>query len=128
MTDDVAYEAGYTDEFGTWYESLGDEDAAAVYKKVGLLESLGPGLLRPHADKIRGAPFDLRELVIQSKGRPLRAFYSFHNGKPVLITGGDKKGVADRAFYKRFIALADKIWKQFLMERVVQEKGSVKRR
>jgi hypothetical protein len=59
------------------------------------------------------ARIDLRELRIQSAGRPLRAFYAFDPVRQaVLLTGGDKTG-NDR-FYQKMIAEAAALWSEYL--------------
>ena len=55
----------------------------------------------------------MRELRIQSDGRPLRIFYAFDPRRvAILLIGGDKKG--DDRFYARLIAVADKLYKEHL--------------
>ncbi|MEM9554174.1 MAG: type II toxin-antitoxin system RelE/ParE family toxin [Acidobacteriota bacterium] len=61
-----------TDEFVEWFEELGDADAKAVARKVDLLEMVGVDLGHPHSSAIKGSTIALRELRIQSKGKPLR--------------------------------------------------------
>jgi hypothetical protein len=57
----------------------------------------------------------LRELRIQSLGRPLRVIYAFDPlRQAVLILGGDKTG--DDRFYERMIPRSEKIWERYLQE------------
>ncbi len=59
--------------------------------------------------------FALRELRVQSGGRPLRVLYAFDPQRDaVLILGGDKTG-ADR-WYVANVPRAEKIWEQYLSE------------
>jgi hypothetical protein len=107
----VATEIIVTDQFVDWYDSLDEKDADAVEFSVGLLEQYGVTLGAPHSSKVRGT--DLRELRIQSGGRPLRAFYAFDPVRQaVLLTGGDKTG--DGRFYRKMIAEATALWKEYL--------------
>jgi hypothetical protein len=104
-----------TDEFVTWYEELDDPGADDVDVAVALLESRGVSLGYPRSSEIKGASFALRELRIQSNGRPLRVFYAFDpRRQAVLLIGGDKTG--DARFYDRMIPVADRIWKEYLRE------------
>ena len=66
-----------TDEFAEWYAGLDWPDADAVTKMVGLLEDRGVALAFPHSSQIKGSRIALRELRVQSGGRPLRVFYVF---------------------------------------------------
>jgi hypothetical protein len=45
----------YTDEFGTWFERLEEDQQDAVIARVELLETEGPSLGRPTVDTIVGA-------------------------------------------------------------------------
>lgn len=102
-----------TDEFHEWYESLGEQDSDAVYRVVGLLESLGPLLGFPHSSALRGSKHALRELRAQSGGRPLRILYAFDpKRQAVLLLGGDKTG-KDR-FYEEMIPRAEALWIEYL--------------
>jgi hypothetical protein len=57
----------------------------------------------------------LRELRIQSAGRPLRVLYVFDpKRQAVLLIGGDKTG-NDR-FYQEMIPRAESIWEAYLRE------------
>lgn len=46
------WEVEYTDQFGDWYEYLGEEDQNAVIARVELLEQMGPALGRPAVDNV----------------------------------------------------------------------------
>jgi hypothetical protein len=57
----------------------------------------------------------LRELVVQSKGRPLRVFYAFDPARnAVLLIGGDK--TANARFYEEYVPKAEAIWAEYLRE------------
>ncbi len=101
------------DEFADWYRELDDTDIEEVTRVVDMLEMLGSGLRFPHSSAIQGSDYPLRELRIQSKGRPLRVFYAFDPVRQaVLLIGGDKTG--DRRFYERMVPKAEKIWVDYL--------------
>lgn len=104
-----------TDEFVGWFETLDDADGRAVKRCVDLLEQRGVALGHPHASAINGSRYALRELRIQSGGRPLRVLYAFDPRRnAVLILGGDKTG--DGRFYERMVPRAENIWAQYLAE------------
>ena len=55
----------------------------------------------------------MRELRVQSRGRPLRIFYAFDPLRAViLLIGGDKTG--DDRFYLRYVPIADRIYDRHL--------------
>jgi hypothetical protein len=104
-----------TGELEAWFLGLDDADAEAVVRGVGLLEAKGPALGFPYSSAIAGSRYALRELRIQSGGRPLRILYCFDpERQAVLLIGGDKTG--DDRFYQRMIPKAESIWEQYLRE------------
>lgn len=103
------------DEFAEWFHELDDSDTDAVARVVDMLELQGPTLPFPYSSAIKGSRVALRELRIQSKGKPLRVFYVFDPARQaVLLIGGDKTG--DNRFYERFIPQAETIWARYLKE------------
>jgi hypothetical protein len=104
-----------TDEFEVWFLALDDSDSMAVARVVGLLESRGTTLGFPYSSAIEGTRYALRELRVQSGGRPLRIFYAFDPlRQAVLLLGGDKTG--DNRFYTTMIPIAESIWEVYLRE------------
>lgn len=102
-----------TVEFEGWFLGLGEADARAVVRGVGLLEAKGLALGFPYSSALEGSRYALRELRIQSSGRPLRVVYAFDpNRQALLILGGDKTG--DDRFYGRIVPQAERIWEQYL--------------
>ena len=57
----------------------------------------------------------MRELRIQSGGRPLRVFYAFDPRRTViLLIGGDKTG--DDRFYTEYVPRADNLYDEYIEE------------
>ena len=81
-----------------------------------MLEDLGPNLGYPYSSDIAGSRHgNLRELRVQSKGRPFRIFYAFNSRRDaIMLIGGDKTG--DKRFYERMIPIADRLYDQHLRE------------
>lgn len=88
-------------------------DVAAV---VGLLTERGPNLPFPFSSSVNSSKHcHLRELRVQSSGRPLRIFYAFDPRRTaILLIGGDKTG-NDR-FYEEYIPIADQLYDVYLEE------------
>jgi hypothetical protein len=104
-----------TDEFRDWYRSLDDGDVGAVTRTVDQLEIQGVSLPFPYSSAIVGSQYPLRELRIQSSGRPLRVLYIFDPRRnAVLLVGGDKTG--DDRFYERMVPTAERIWEVYRNE------------
>jgi len=112
----VSWNVEYTDEFGDWWKELADgikEDVTAV---AMLLMEQGPNLAFPYSSKIEGSKHShMRELRVQSGGRPIRVFYAFDPRRSaILLIGGDKTG--DHRFYKTMILTADRLYDAHLAE------------
>jgi hypothetical protein len=57
----------------------------------------------------------MRELRVQSAGRPIRVFYAFDPRRSaILLIGGDKTG--DNRFYERMIPVADALYDDYINE------------
>jgi hypothetical protein len=51
----MTWRVEFTTEFELWWNSLSEAEQDAIDRSVGLLEKLGPGLSRPHADTLKGS-------------------------------------------------------------------------
>lgn len=110
------WEVEYTDAFGQWWSELDEAEQESVAASVMLLEALGPGLSRPHADTVKGSKHtNMKELRTQHQGRPLRTLFAFDPRRcAILLIGGDKTG--DTRFYDRLIPVADRLYDEHLEE------------
>jgi len=108
------WEVEFTDEFGGWWRTLDEAAQDAVARVVGLLETEGPALGFPFTSDVRGTKrVSLRELRIQSQGRPLRVLYAFDPRRvAILLLGGDKTG--DSRWYARAIPAAEALYQDHL--------------
>jgi hypothetical protein len=101
--------------FCAWFAALDDDDVYAVARVVDMLEARGIALPFPYSSAIKGSRIAMRELRIQSGGRPLRVLYAFDPMRQaVLLIGGDKTG--DDRFYERMAPWAERIWAAYLKE------------
>ncbi|MEH6576274.1 MAG: type II toxin-antitoxin system RelE/ParE family toxin [Amphritea sp.] len=107
-----------TDKFDEWFDALNGSDRANVIAGMLLLQDKGPHLSRPYADTVNDSKFaNMKELRVQSKGDPLRAFFAFDpERKGILLCAGNKVG-DDKRFYKRMIPIADKEYETHLNKR-----------
>ncbi|QFT86796.1 hypothetical protein FIU88_18980 (plasmid) [Halomonas sp. THAF12] len=98
-----------TETFEDWYYSLDDVDRENVLASMLLLQEKGPMLSRPHADTVNGSRYpNMKELRIQSQGKPFRAFFAFDpNRTGLLLCAGDKGG-NEKRFYDEMIPIADR--------------------
>ena len=81
-----------------------------------LLIEQGPPLPFPYSSGINGSKHaHMRELRVQSGGRPLRVFYAFDPRRSaILLIGGDKTG--DDRFYERMVPIADQLYDEYIAE------------
>lgn len=64
----------------------------------------------------------MRELRVQSGGRPIRVFYAFDPRRTsILLIGGDKAG--DDRFYDVYVPIADDLYDEHLKE--LKEEGLI---
>lgn len=104
-----------TDTFTAWLAVQHKSDRAAVLAAMLVLQVQGPGLSRPYSDTIKGSLYmNMKELRIQSRGEPIRAFYAFDPGRRgVLLCAGNKTG-NEKRFYTQMIAQADREFTDWL--------------
>src|SRR6266705_772545 len=104
----MAWNVRYTDEFANWFRDLSEAQQDDMTAAGLLLMEMGPQPPFPHSSGINGSKHaQMRELRVQSGGRPLRVFYAFDPRRSaILLIGGDKTG--DDRFYARMIPIADK--------------------
>jgi len=112
----MSWDVEITDEFGSWFVDLSEADQDAIRFTVDLLIAVGPNLRFPHSSGISNSRHaHMRELRIQSEGRPVRVFYAFDPRRSaILLIGGDKTG--DGRFYERMIPIADELYDVHLKE------------
>ncbi len=112
----MSWNVEYTDEFGDWWIELAQSEQEDITAVVELLAEQGPELRFPYSSGMTDSRHShMRELRIQSSGKPIRVFYAFDPRRTaILLIGGDKTG--DNRFYKRFVPLADRLYDVHLKE------------
>jgi hypothetical protein len=112
----MAWEIEYTNEFGNWWDRLNEKEQNDIVAVVNLLAAKGANLPFPYSSGIVGSKHSqMRELRVQSSGKPLRIFYAFDPRRTaILLVGGDKTG--DDRFYEKFIPIADRLYDIYLEE------------
>lgn len=110
----MEWEVEFTDEFFHWWDGLTEAEQVDVNAKVILLQKIGPGLPRPHADLIHSSRHpNMKELRVQHSGRPYRVLFAFDPRRcAILLIGGDKTG-NDR-WYEEFVPIADALYDRHL--------------
>ena len=108
----MSWEIEYTNEFDIWWQTLREEQQDDIVSVVQLLEEKGTQLPFPYSSDVKGAKNShLRELRIQSRGKPIRVFYAFDPRRvAILRIGGDKR------FYEKYVPIADRLYEEYLQE------------
>ncbi len=106
----------HTDEFAEWYGGLSESQQDDVTAVGLLLMEHGPQLPFPYSSGIATSKHaHMRELRVQSGGRPLRVFYAFDPRRSaILLIGGDKTG--EGRFYERMVPIADALYDTYINE------------
>jgi len=112
----MAWEAEYTHQFGEWWDALPADEQADITHYVKELQKRGPELSFPYSSGIRGSRYgSMRELRVQSSGKPIRILYAFDPRRtPILLVGGKKGG--NKGFYDQLIRAADRLFEEHLAE------------
>jgi hypothetical protein len=123
------WEIRWTKEFEGWI--LSDEADAAIREDaraaLKVLAEFGPALGRPLVDTVKGSRHpNMKELRVQSRGRPIRIFFAFDpERRAILLVGGDKHG--RKRFYETSLAIADRLFDEYLAE-IKYERTKIQRR
>ena len=97
-----------TDRFDIWFKAQSDRDRANVLAAMLLLRDRGPRLTRPYADFVKGPRFgNMKEMRIQSQGRPIRAMFAFDPKREADILCAGDKSKDPKRFYRKMVAIAD---------------------
>ncbi len=112
----MAWNVEHTDEFAEWYGNLSESQQDDVAAVALLLMEQGPHLPFPYSSGIDWSKHShMRELRVQSGGRPIRVFYAFDPRRTaILLLGGEKTG--DDRFYERAIPIADELYETYISE------------
>lgn len=120
----MAVDIEYTNEFGDWWSGLAGKERLDVAAIVELLAEKGTRLPHPYSSGLNGSRHaHVRELRVQSGGKPIRIFYAFDpRRKAILLIGGDKTG--DDRFYETYVPVADRLYDEYLDE--LREEGLIR--
>ena len=111
----MSWEVEYTDEFGTWWQTLDVDEQERTAIAVEILADRGPALGRPWVDTLEASRHvHMKEL--RPRGGYLRVLFAFDPRRAaILLVGGDKTGQWT-AWYARAIPAADDLYDEHLAE------------
>lgn len=104
----------FTDCFEKWYLKQDESTRKVIFTHLEQLQFYGHNLGRPYADTVYGSKFtNMKELRIQYKSKPIRAFFAFDPKRQAIILCAGEKG-RDKKFYQKMIKLADREFSTYL--------------
>lgn len=106
-----------TDLFDQWFNEQDDATQEKVLAGLIALQQGGPSTGRPLVDTVNGSAYpNMKELRVQHKGEPIRAFFAFDPARQaVVLCAGNKVG-NEKQFYKIMIPIADREYARHLAE------------
>ena len=96
-----------TDLFNEWLAQQDQSTQEKVLSALVVLQQQGPSLGRPLVDTVYDSKFtNMKELRVQHRGKPLRAFFAFDPlRQAIVLCIGEKK--KKKRFYKEMLDIAD---------------------
>jgi hypothetical protein len=100
----------YHPDFQVEVDAFPIEVQDELYALISLLQQAGPQLKRPRCDTLNGSKHaNMKELRFDAADAVWRVAFAFDpKRQAVLLVGGDKSGVSQKAFYKALIRKADR--------------------
>jgi len=104
-----------TDFFDEWFDQQDESTQEKILAGLMLLAQQGTHLGRPFVDTIKASKFpNMKELRIQHRGKPLRAFFAFDPLRQAIVLCMGNKGGNEKQFYKVMIPIADAQFERYL--------------
>ena len=112
-----------TDLFNEWLEQQDESTQEKVLAALVVLQQQGPSLGRPLVDTVYDSKFtNMKELRVQHRGKPLRAFFAFDPLRQAIVLRiGDKGG--KKRFYKEMLDIAEQQYELHLSTLGEQSNG-----
>lgn len=98
-----------TDRFWKWLQAQDEALRLDVLAAMKLLAQDGPHLGRPFVDTLMLSRVpNMKELRVQSKGRPIRSFFVFDPRRhAIVLCAGNKQGKNQKRFYQQMLHIAE---------------------
>ena len=109
----------FAEEFEPEFDSLPRAVQLELLAQARRLGAVGPLLGRPHADTLNGSRHaNMKELHFSATNGVWRVAFAFDPVRQaVLLVAGDKTGVSQKRFYKRFVKTADERFDRHLQRK-----------
>lgn len=105
----MAWTVKFVDDFKAEFDDLPGPVQDSILARALLLEREGPSLGRPHVDTLKGSRHsNMKELRFNAEDGVWRVAFAFDPERSaMLLIAGDKSGVNQKRFYKKFMNVAD---------------------
>lgn len=112
----MSHSVEYTDEFEAWWNGLTLREQTDSAKVVDLLVARGATRGSPYSSQVKSSRHShMRELRIQSGGRPIRIFYAFDPRRTAILLIGGRK-IEQERFYREYVRRADAIYDEYVRQ------------
>ena len=100
----MVWSVRFHDAFDAEFEALAPEVQDEMLALAKLLKDYGPAPGRPHADTLNGSAYaNMKELRFRAADGVWCVAFAFDPKREgILLVAGDKSGVSEERFYKRF--------------------------
>lgn len=117
---EVRFHNEFAREFAIWSENTQDSVLSQLIK----LQTFGPSLGRPTVDTLKGSAYpNMKELRVDAEGGVWRIAFAFDpKRRAILLTGGNKTGIAKDRFYSMLIRIADARYRRHLKDAGMEQK------
>ena len=104
------------EDFASEYVELPQAVQDHLSAKMALLETHGPQLSRPHADRLEGSDYNnMKELRFAADKGVWRVAFAFDTERQaVVLVAGNKRGANQKRFYEALIQTADQRFTDWL--------------
>jgi len=112
----MVWVVSFHDEFDAEFKELDVDVQNELLAHAKVLAEIGPTLGRPLVDTLAGSKHaNMKELRFGAANGVWRIAFAFDPSREaILLVGGDKRGVAQKRFYKSLIEEADERFDQHL--------------
>ena len=106
-----------TDMFDAWFERQDHKTQEKLLAGMLALAIGGPETGRPLVDTVYESAYThMKELRVQHRGNPFRAFFAFDPFLQAIILCAAKKEGNEKLFYQRMLRMADRAYLEHLQQ------------
>lgn len=113
-----------TDIFDAWFEIQNEKTQEKLLAGMLALSIGGPETGRPLVDTVYESAYThMKELRVQHKGHPFRAFFAFDPFRQAIVLCAAKKEGNEKRFYQQMLRVADQAYLKHLQQQQGSDNG-----